>query len=87
MIQYLMVGVIVLIAAMVAAGKYLPKTWRRRVVYQFSDGSGKGWLARWFDKESGCGSGCDTCGSCAPVPVMPEQDGQGRKVIQLRVER
>jgi hypothetical protein len=85
-IQYLVVGVIVLIAAMVAAGKYLPKSWRQRVVYTFSDGSGKGWLARWLDKESGCGSGCDTCGSCAPAPAMADKDGKGRKVIQLHVE-
>jgi len=86
-IQYLVVGVIVLLAAVYAAAKYLPKTWRQRVVYTFSDGSGKGLLARWLDKESGCGSGCDTCGSCAPAPVLPEKDGKGRKVIQLHVER
>lgn len=87
MIQYLVVGVIVLLAAMYAAAKYLPKTWRQRLVYTFSDGSGKGPLARWLDKESGCGSGCDTCGSCAPAPALPEKDDKGRKVIQLRVER
>jgi hypothetical protein len=86
MLQYLAVGVIVLLAALYAAGKYLPAAWRRRVVYRFSDGSGRGWLARWLDKESGCGSGCDTCGSCAPAP-MAEKDGKGRKVIQVHVKR
>jgi hypothetical protein len=85
--QYLVVGVIVFVAAMVAAAKYLPKSWRQRIVYRFSNGSGKGFLARWLDKESGCGSGCDTCGSCAPTPALPEQDEQGRKVIQLHLKR
>ena len=84
--QYLVVGVIVLLAALYAAGKYLPVAWRRKVVYRFSDGSGQGWLARWLDKESGCGSGCDTCGSCAPEP-MPEKDEKGRKIIRVHVER
>jgi hypothetical protein len=86
MLQTLIVGVIVLLAALYAAGKYSPVEWRRRVVYRFSDGSGTGWLARWLDKEAGCGSGCDTCGSCAPEP-MPEKDEQGRKVIQVHVKR
>lgn len=84
--QYLVVALIVLCAALYAAAKYLPVGWRRSVVYRFSDGSGKGWLARWLDKESGCGSGCDTCGSCAPEP-MPEKDEQGRKVIRVHLKR
>jgi hypothetical protein len=86
MLQSLIVGVIVLLAALYAAGKYLPVAWRRSVVYRFSDGSGKGWLARWLDKEAGCGGGCDTCGSCAPEP-MPEKDERGRKVIQVHLKR
>jgi hypothetical protein len=84
--QYLVVGLIVLLAALYAAGKYLPASIRRRVVYRFSDGSGKGWLARWLDKDASCGSGCDTCGSCAPEP-MAEQDEKGRKVIQVHLKR
>jgi hypothetical protein len=88
MLQYVVVGVIVLVAALYAAAKYLPKAWRQRIVYTFSDGSGKGPLARWLDKESGCGSGsgCDSCGTCAPAPLA-QQDAQGRKIIPLRVER
>ena len=84
--QYLVVGLIVLAALLYAAARYLPLAWRRRIVYQFSDGSGKGVLARWLDQDAGCGSGCDTCGSCAPAP-LPEPDAQGRKIIRLRVER
>lgn len=86
MLQYLVVGVIVLLAALYAAGKYLPVSVRRKVVYTFSDGSGQGWLARWLDKDAGCGSGCDTCGSCAPEP-MAETDDKGRKVIQVHLKR
>lgn len=85
MVQYLVVGLIVLFAALYAAGKYLPVALRRKLVYRFSDGSGQGWLARWLDKESGCGSGCDTCGSCATAP-MPEQDEKGRKIIQVHLK-
>ena len=84
--QYLVVGLIVLVAALYAASKYLPLSVRRKIVYKFSDGSGQGWLARWLDKEAGCGSGCDTCGSCAPEP-MAEQDEKGRKIIQVHVRK
>jgi hypothetical protein len=87
MIQYLVVGVIVLLAALYAAGKYLPVAWRRKLVYKLRDaGRGNGKLARWLDKDGSCGSGCDTCGSCAPEP-MPEKDEKGRKVIQVHLKR
>jgi hypothetical protein len=46
--QYLVVGLIVLLAAGYAASKYLPLSVRRKIVYKFSDGSGKGWLARYL---------------------------------------
>jgi hypothetical protein len=87
MMQYLVVGVIVLLAALYAAGKYLPVAWRRKLVYKLRDaGRGNGKLARWLDKDGSCGSGCDTCGSCAPEP-MPEKDEKGRKVIQVHLKR
>jgi hypothetical protein len=87
MMQYLVVGVIVLLAALYAAGKYLPVAWRRKLVYKLRDaGRGNGKLARWLDKDGSCGSGCDTCGSCAPEP-MPEKDEKGRKIIQVHVKR
>jgi hypothetical protein len=85
--QYLAVGVIVLLAALYAAAKYLPKGWRQRIVYALSARSGKGKLVQWLDTDSSCGSGCDTCGSCAPTPPLPATDDKGRKVIQLHVER
>ena len=85
-IQYLVVAVIVVLAALYAAAKYLPKSWRQRIVYKLSGGTGKGKLVDLLDTGSSCGSGCDTCGSCAPQP-LPEKDGQGRKVIQVHVKR
>jgi hypothetical protein len=85
--QYLIAGLIVLLAALYAASKYLPKAWRQRLVYRLSARNGKGKLVQWLDTDSSCGSGCDTCGSCAPTPSMPEQDEKGRKVIRLHVER
>jgi hypothetical protein len=85
--QYVVVGVIVLLAALYAAAKYLPKAWRQRLVYQLSARTGKGKIVAWLDTDSSCGSGCDTCGSCAPAPALPEKDEKGRKVIQLHVKR
>ena len=87
MIQYLVVALIVLLAALYAGGKYLPVAWRRKLVYRLRDrGQGNGRLAKWLDKDGSCGSGCDTCGSCETEP-LPEKDAQGRKVIQLHVKR
>jgi hypothetical protein len=85
--QYLVVALIVLLAALYAGGKYLPVAWRRKVVFGLrARGRGDGGLAKWLDKDGSCGSGCDTCGSCATEP-LPAKDAQGRKVIQLHVKR
>ena len=87
MVQYLVVGVIVLLAALYAAGKYLPRAWRERIVHRLSGGTGRGWFVKWFGTDTSCGSGCDTCGSCETEAPMPERDDQGRKIIKLHVER
>jgi hypothetical protein len=85
--QYIVVGLVVLLAALYAGGKYLPVAWRRKVVFQLREqGRGDGRLAKWLDKDGSCGSGCDTCGSCETEP-LPERDAKGRKVIQLHVKR
>lgn len=86
MIQYLIVGVIVLLAALHAAGKYLPKTLRQRIVHKLTRGTGKGRVADWLGADAGCGSGCDSCGTCE-TEALPEQDAQGRKIIQVHVQR
>ena len=89
-LQYVVVGAVVLAAALYAAVKYVPKSLRQRLVYRLSNGSGKGTLVKWLDTDASCGSGCDTCGSCAPAPStpsLPERDAKGRKVIPLHVEK
>jgi hypothetical protein len=87
MLQYLVVGLIVLAAALYAAAKYLPLAWRRKFVYKFSDGSGRGLLARWLDKDAGCGSGCKTCNTCA-TPAEPSAPAGGKhRVIRLHEKR
>ena len=84
MIQYLIVGFIVAAAALYAAVKYLPRTWRERLVYKLSGGTGKGRIVKWLGTDSSCGSGCDTCGTCATTP-LPEKDAQDRKIIPVHV--
>ena len=87
MVQYLVVAVIVLLAALYAGGKYLPVAWRRKLVHTLRDrGQGNDRLAKWLDKDGSCGSGCDTCGSCE-TEALPETDAKGRKIIQLHVKR
>jgi hypothetical protein len=87
MVQYLVVTIIVLLAALYAGAKYLPVAWRRKLVYKLRDrGQGDGRVAKWLDKDGSCGSGCDTCGSCE-TEALPATDAKGRKVIQLHVKR
>ncbi|RYE98356.1 MAG: hypothetical protein EOO78_16770 [Oxalobacteraceae bacterium] len=91
MVQYLVVAVIVLLAALHAGAKYLPVAWRRKLVYKLRDrGQGNGRVAKWLmnrlDADGSCGSGCDTCGSCE-TEALPATDAKGRKVIQLHVKR
>jgi hypothetical protein len=84
--QYLVVALVVVAALLAAGRKYLPKTWRQRLVHVVSRGSGKGRFAAWLGgPDTGCGSGCGSCGTCEPV--RPPQDGKGRKVIKLHVQR
>jgi len=87
MVQYLVVAIIVLLAALYAGGRYLPVAWRRKLVYKLRDrGQGNGRVAKWLDKDGSCGSGCDTCGSCETEPLSAT-DAKGRKAIQLHVKR
>jgi hypothetical protein len=86
-IQYLVVALIVSVAALYAAGKYLPLRWRERIVHTLSGGTGKGWYVKWFGTDASCGSGCGSCGSCETPAPLPEVDEQGRKIIQLHVKR
>ncbi|MGZ5201993.1 DUF6587 family protein [Ramlibacter sp.] len=85
-IQYLIVGIIVLLAALAAARKYLPAAWRQRLVYRLSRGkAGPSRVVRWLDTDASCGSGCDTCKACEDTPATAPDSKH--RVIKLRVER
>ncbi len=66
LLQNLLVGLIVLAAAWYAGARYLPRSWRRK-------------LGQKQAAAAGCGSGCDSCGSCdSPAPAATK-----RRVIVL----
>jgi hypothetical protein len=81
MIQNLVVAVIVGLAALYVASKYLPRSWRQKLVYLLTRrGASQSKMAQWLNTESSCGSGCDTCKACAE-PVEPEKSA--RRVIKI----
>ncbi|UGQ45986.1 DUF6587 family protein [Massilia endophytica] len=80
--QEIVVGIIVVLAALHACTKYLPSAWRRQIVYLLSRrGFNQDRLAKIFKTQSSCGDGCDTCGSCEPE-APPEPDSR-RRVIKI----
>jgi hypothetical protein len=82
MVQYLIVTVIVVLAALHVARKYLPKSWRTKLVYLLAArGASQSVMAGWLNTESSCGSGCDTCKACAE-PGAPSEG-----VIKIHVRR
>lgn len=83
MIQNLIVALIVVLAALHVARKYLPKSWRTKLVYLLAArGASQSKMAQWLNTESSCGSGCDTCKACAePEPPSSE------RVIKIHVRR
>jgi hypothetical protein len=87
-LQYLIVGGIVLVAALFALRKFMPAALRARLVYRLSRGraGGDSRLVRWLDTDASCGSGCDTCKACEDTPAEAPAEGKHR-VIKMRVER
>lgn len=91
--QELLVGIIVVLAAVYAGAKYLPESWRRALVHRLSRGGRASALANrlvaWLDTSASCGSGCGSCGSCAtPEPSAATGDEQGRgRVIRIHQRR
>jgi hypothetical protein len=88
LVQYLIVGVIVLLAALAAARKFMPARWRTWLVYRLSRGraGSQSRLVRWLDTDASCGSGCATCKACEDPPADAPAEGKHR-VIKMRVER
>lgn len=92
--QEIVVGIAVAAAALHAARKYLPASLRQKIVYALARrGLSQDKLARFFNTESSCGSGCGSCNSCGdssapPAPPMPPGDGgPARRVIRLHVSK
>jgi len=86
--QEIVVGIIVAAAALQAARKYLPAAWRQQIVYVLSRrGLSQDRLARFFNTESSCGSGCGSCGGCgdssSAPPAPPSDGGPARRVIKI----
>ena len=59
--QELVVALIVVVAVAYIGMKYMPAALRRRLSTRLAAHPR---VARWFGQSAGCGSGCDTCGTC-----------------------
>jgi len=88
--QDLVVALIVAVAAVYAATKYLPRAWRERIVFWLAQrGASQTRMAAFFNTEASCGSGCGSCGSgdggCAPPALDLGDDGpvEGQRVIRI----
>lgn len=69
MLEYLVVALIVAVAAWYAASRYLPAGLRKKL---FGKKKASG----------GCGSGCSSCGTCEDAPAAANAPGAPR-VISL----
>jgi hypothetical protein len=86
MAENLIAALIVLFAALYVARKYMPKSWRVKLVFLLQRrGASQAKMAKWLNTESSCGSGCDTCKACEE-PVARD-DEASRRVIKLHVKR
>jgi hypothetical protein len=78
MVENLIVAVIVVAAALYVARKYMPAGWRQKLVYVLTArGASQSKMAKWLNTQSSCGSGCDTCKSCA------EPEPTSKRVIKI----
>ena len=85
MLEHLTVALIVALAAFYAGARYLPKSWRERAVFLLAKrGFEQSKMARWFNTQAECASGCASCKACAD-PVQPEP--LARRVIKLHVQK
>ena len=83
MVQNLIVAVIVAFAALYVARKYLPSSWREKLVYLLTRrGASQSKMAKWLNTESSCGSGCDTCKACAEPEPEPESSKRVIKIVR-----
>lgn len=86
--QQVIVFLIVAAAALHAAGKYLPLTWRRRIVDMLARcGIPQKLLTACFKTAPGCADGCSSCGSCDSEAAPPAGASSARRVIKLHVRQ
>lgn len=83
MTQELTVGLIVIVAALSAAWRWMPSGWRHRAARGVAAGTQRAGLADQaradriaaaLGKTSGCGS-CDSCGACGKAGAKASQAG------------
>ncbi len=88
--QQLIVFLIVALAALHACAKYLPASWRPRVVYLLNkQGATSSKMAAWLAVDAGCGGGCSSCKSahpCSDANVSPVLEPAPRRVIRLHLQ-
>ena len=80
--QELVVALIVVVAVAYIGMKYMPAALRRSLSTRLAAHPR---VARWFGQSAGCGSGCDTCGTCdEPAPTDAPPSRPGARVIPIR---
>ena len=89
--QQLIVFLIVALAALHACAKYLPASWRQRVVYLLNRrGAMSSKVASWLALDSGCGGGCSSCKSAHPCSDADKPEKKAwpgsRRVIRLHLQ-
>jgi hypothetical protein len=85
--QQLIVFFVVLLAALHACAKYMPVSWRQRVVYLLSRrGATSSKMAAWLAVDDGCGGGCSSCKSAQPCHTEVEPEPTTRRVIRLHLQ-
>ncbi|MEO7496384.1 MAG: DUF6587 family protein [Massilia sp.] len=80
----MIVALIVVAAALSVARKYLPASWRRKLVYWLAArGASQSRVAAWLNTDTSCGSGCDTCKACAEPASGADSNSDDPRVIKL----
>jgi hypothetical protein len=86
--QQLIVFFIVALAALHACAKYMPLSWRQRVVYLLGRrGATASTMAAWLAVDAGCGGGCSSCKSAHPCHDEARPEPTPRRVIRLHLQR
>jgi hypothetical protein len=81
----LVVAALVALAFVQVCRRYLPASWRRRLLQVLANmGLPARLLARADQPASGCGSGCSSCDTCAAAPAAAPD---GRRVIRIAERR